>query len=129
MMRENLGLKLNSKDRFALAEIFCYFDDAPAKPGVGISTLCLERGFPLYIVMVDRLRRSMRSAVFTLSSGSTNLGRSASISLVPNVGGKENLERGTTMKLRGVHHCATFVVKFLIRFVARSLRKERYFDE
>ena len=126
---QKFGLKLNCKDRFALAEKFCYFGYAPVKSGVGIRTPISNRDFPSYFVMVDRLRRSMRSAVFTLSSGSTNLGRSASISLVPNVGGKENLERGTTMKLRGVHHCATFVVKFLIRFVARSLRKERYFDE
>ena len=97
-MQDRLGLNLNKNDRFALAEKFCYFGYAPAKSGVGIKTLLLRRDYSSYLVMVDRLRRSMRSAVFTLSSGSTNLGRSASISLVPNVGGKENLERGTTMQ-------------------------------
>jgi len=96
-MQEKLVLNPNSKDRFALAEKFCYFGYAPAKSGVGIKTLLLRRDYSSYLVMVDRLRRSMWSAA-SLRSGSLNLERSATIRLRPNDDGKDNLiRRGTTM--------------------------------
>ena len=96
-MRENLGLKLNSKDRFALVENFCYFGYAPAKSGVGISTPFLRRGISFIFVMVGCLGQPLRLAV-SLRSGSTNPLWPTTISLVPNGGSRENLiRRGTAM--------------------------------
>ena len=97
MMQDRLGLNLNKKDRFALAEKFCYFGYAPAKSGVGISTPFLNRGISLYLVMVDCLGRSIGSAV-SLFNGSANPLWSATISLAPDVGGITKLNRGTAMK-------------------------------
>ena len=97
MMRENLGLKSNSKDRFALAEKFCYLENTPVKSGAGISTPFLRRGISFMFVMVGCFGQPLRLAV-SLCSGSTNPLWPATISLVPSGGSRENLiHRGAAM--------------------------------
>ena len=95
---QKFGLKLNCKDRFALAEKFCYFEYAPAKAGFGFRIPLLNRGTSLYRVMVDCLGRSIGSAV-SLFSGNANPLWSATISFASSGSGLSKLNRGAAMKI------------------------------
>ena len=96
-MQDRLVLNPNSKDRFALAEKFCYFEYAPAKSGVGIHTPDHSQRH-LTFVCYGGLLWAVLVAGRISDCGSVNPLWPATISFTPNIGRILNKVRGTTMK-------------------------------